>query len=441
MKIAVFLGPSLPVQEAKAILPDALYFQPARQGDVLSVAVNERPNAIVLIDGCFGQSLSVWHKELLFCLSNGIHVIGASSMGAIRASECDAFGMKGIGRVFEGYKSGEIEDDDEVAVAHSLDGTKCLSIPMVNIRATLRNIPMMCQEEHDEIVSELKALFYTDRTLAAIPKIWRGDFKTYYVDVKRDDAIEALRWVSEQSFGEPFKPSFRMEENHLFDAQYERDRWVVRDDGPTPLASIDSFAALHDPTFNWNNWNAANRACAIVLAEILKLEADPEEIKDEAGRFTAERGIQSLDAMNNWLKANDLSTHEFEEMMREQALIRKAHKSIRTSLVARRNTKAFLDYARIIGNYPTLADEAATQEMIVKRLAPDFMQEPLSQEPVTNRLARHIDAIGTPFTWNLPEWIKESGFHSMAELAVDLDRAAIARGKLPSSHSQDSPVI
>lgn len=88
MKIAVFLGPSLSVQEAKAIIPDALYFPPAKQGDVLSVAVNEHPNAIVLIDGCFGQSLSVWHKELLFCLSNGIHVFGASSMGAIRAAEC-----------------------------------------------------------------------------------------------------------------------------------------------------------------------------------------------------------------------------------------------------------------------------------------------------------------------------------------------------------------
>lgn len=440
MKIAVFLGPSLSVQEAKAIIPDALYFPPAKQGDVLSVAVNEHPNAIVLIDGCFGQSLSVWHKELLFCLSNGIHVFGASSMGAIRAAECESFGMVGIGSIFRQFKNGSLEDDDEVAVAHSLDGAKCLSIPMVNIRATLENIPAMCLEEFDDIASDIKALFYPDRTIAAIPKIWREAFKAHYVDVKKDDALEALRWISTQSFNEPFKPSFQMEDSHLFDAQYERDRTVIRDDGPTILAGIDSFAALHDPTFNWSNWNAANRASALVLAEILKLDVDPEEIKDEAGRFTAERGIQSLDDLDAWLNANDLSTHEFEEMMREQTLIRKVHKSIRTSLVAKRNTKTFLDYARILGNYPTLADESATQEMIVKRLAPDFMQEPLSQEPIQIRLSKHIDAIGTPFTWNLPEWIKEAGFHSLAELAVDLDRAAIARGKTPSQ-SQDSPVI
>lgn len=348
--------------------------------------------------------------------------------------------MVGIGSIFRQFKNGSLEDDDEVAVAHSLDGAKCLSIPMVNIRATLENIPAMCLEEFDDIASDIKALFYPDRTIAAIPKIWREAFKAHYVDVKKDDALEALRWISTQSFNEPFKPSFQMEDSHLFDAQYERDRTVIRDDGPTILAGIDSFAALHDPTFNWSNWNAANRASALVLAEILKLDVDPEEIKDEAGRFTAERGIQSLDDLDAWLNANDLSTHEFEEMMREQTLIRKVHKSIRTSLVAKRNTKTFLDYARILGNYPTLADESATQEMIVKRLAPDFMQEPLSQEPIQIRLSKHIDAIGTPFTWNLPEWIKEAGFHSLAELAVDLDRAAIARGKTPSQ-SQDSPVI
>jgi hypothetical protein len=39
-------------------------------------------------------------------------------MGALRAAELHTFGMVGVGRVFEGYRDGVYEDDDEVAVVH-----------------------------------------------------------------------------------------------------------------------------------------------------------------------------------------------------------------------------------------------------------------------------------------------------------------------------------
>ena len=50
-------------------------------------------------------------------MSQGIHVFGSASMGALRAELCP-FGMVGVGRIFEAYRDGELEDDDEVAVIH-----------------------------------------------------------------------------------------------------------------------------------------------------------------------------------------------------------------------------------------------------------------------------------------------------------------------------------
>ena len=68
----------------------------------------------------------VWHKELLWAMSQGVHVLGAGSIGALRAAEPEAFGMVGEGRIFEAYRSGVLEpyyrpfeDDDEVAVVHA----------------------------------------------------------------------------------------------------------------------------------------------------------------------------------------------------------------------------------------------------------------------------------------------------------------------------------
>ena len=57
-------------------------------------------DAILIVDGEFGQSLSVWHKEILHALHRGIRVVGASSMGALRAAELDRFGMEGVGEIY-----------------------------------------------------------------------------------------------------------------------------------------------------------------------------------------------------------------------------------------------------------------------------------------------------------------------------------------------------
>ena len=67
----------------------------------------------------------MWHREILYAMSEGIHVFGASSMGALRAAELHGLGMRGIGTVFEAYRQNvfapyppPFERDEEVAVMH-----------------------------------------------------------------------------------------------------------------------------------------------------------------------------------------------------------------------------------------------------------------------------------------------------------------------------------
>ena len=133
----IFTGPTISAGDACREL-QALYLPPAAQGDVYRAAL-DAPRAIAIIDGYFETVPAVWHKEILWAMSRGIHVYGGASMGALRAAELHVFGMIGVGAVFESYRDGVLTDDDEVAVRLGPveTGYRPLSDAMVNIRATL----------------------------------------------------------------------------------------------------------------------------------------------------------------------------------------------------------------------------------------------------------------------------------------------------------------
>src|SRR5690606_34862608 len=98
------------------------YRPPVAMGDVYRAA-QERPACVAIIDGGFHHQPAVWHKEILYALARGIGVVGASSMGALRAVELAPMGMQGVGRIVELYRSGVVDADDEVAVLHGDAGT------------------------------------------------------------------------------------------------------------------------------------------------------------------------------------------------------------------------------------------------------------------------------------------------------------------------------
>ena len=175
MTAFVFVGPTLPCGRLLPAIPGLVALPPVAQGDLYRAA-QRRPRAIGIIDGYFEGVPSVWHKEILWAMAQGIHVFGSASMGALRAAELCDFGMQGVGRIFEAYRAGTLppyagpfEDDDEVAVIHgpAETGYVALSEAMVNIRATLAQAEAQGVIEaatRDALARLAKRLFYHDRS-------------------------------------------------------------------------------------------------------------------------------------------------------------------------------------------------------------------------------------------------------------------------------------
>ncbi|AXS40651.1 TfuA-like protein [Breoghania sp. L-A4] len=179
MTTCVFLGPTMPLNEARGAMPEAVFLPPARKGDIARAIAEHAPSAIGLIDGHFEQVPAIWHKEILWALDQGIEVWGAASMGALRACELRQFGMRGVGEIFQAYVenrfapfSGPFEDDDEVAVVHGPEEASYLSTDaMVDIRATLAAAEadgVIDADIRDALAETAKAMFYKRRTMAAM---------------------------------------------------------------------------------------------------------------------------------------------------------------------------------------------------------------------------------------------------------------------------------
>lgn len=204
----IFAGPSLYGAEIGQPRNIALR-PPAAKGDVLR-AVGQGADVIGLIDGYFETTAAVWHKEILHALSLGVRVFGAASIGALRAAECSAFGMVGIGLIYQGYATGQLVDDADVALLHAPPdlGYAPLSEPMVNVRATLNHLlhtGLISGAQFQSLMETASSIFYKCRTwkaiLAAAPLTSSERLhitelvRTFRVDQKMLDAVELVKAV------------------------------------------------------------------------------------------------------------------------------------------------------------------------------------------------------------------------------------------------------
>ena len=198
--MVVFLGPSLPVAEAKKLLR-ADFRPPARQGDVFR-ALASHPDAIVLIDGVFESAPSVWHHELLAAHASGVTLLGASSMGALRAAELPGV-IRPVGEIARRFVSGEWNDDAAVALLHADTSQlyRALTVPWVNVWATAeaaRRSGVLTAARARALCAAAEALFYQSRTWSSLfqslgwPAALREQVLAASVDLKAQDARECL---------------------------------------------------------------------------------------------------------------------------------------------------------------------------------------------------------------------------------------------------------
>jgi hypothetical protein len=437
----VFLGPSLPVAEARTIL-DAAYLPPAQQSDFLSAIQRYQPRVIGLIDGAFGQTLSVWHKEILFALDQGIHVYGASSMGALRAAETDVYGTVGVGQIYRMFASGELTDDDEVALMHAHDeaGYRPLSEAMVNIRVTLRGAReagVLDAATHDRLIALVKGTYFAERSYRRLDRLARAEgmdppmldalaayVRASRVDVKRADAIELLQTLAALPTPlAPFRPRTTFNVSPQFETLYQRDRRVPHDGEEIPLAAIATYAALHLVDFTERNVHALNRALVAVLGDLMGVEVTDAAIDTEVSRFRLLYELKTEADLTTWLLRNDLTAAEFHVLMREQAVARRLHAWLATRKNGERTTKFVLDELRLVGEYEAIAARAAAQH----RLASQAADPPDETRTTTELVVEHVRATGCRMGTSYQAWAEEVGFHRTEDLRFELVRARRAR--------------
>lgn len=170
-KPVIFLGPSLSHEKARNVF-DADYRPPARKGDFLRLSSDPAVRMVGFVDGVFLQDYPPTPIEVFQLVrKEGVLLVGAASLGALRAVELQKFGMVGIGKIFELYKTGRVDADDEVAVTFAPGDYRLQSEAMIDIRYNLylaRKMGAITKNAKGVIAKVAKEIYFPHRNYAHI---------------------------------------------------------------------------------------------------------------------------------------------------------------------------------------------------------------------------------------------------------------------------------
>jgi hypothetical protein len=450
--IVVFTGPTLAPDEACELL-DARYRPPAAMGDVYAVA-RERPMAIGIIDGYFDRVPSIWHKEILWAMSRGVHVFGSSSMGALRAAELAAFGMVGVGTVFEAFHSGELDNDDEVAVIHGPAemGFPALSEALVNIRFTLlkaQDQGVISRDTHDAVIRIATSLNYRNRTYerileeASTASGRERDLQAlapwiefHRVDQKRDDAVELLEGLGRlRSDGVGEKTV-----TYAFNATLMWDN-LVRSVGPRSEQAPgqpDSVRAddvldelrLDDDAYSLAAEGAFARLLALEVAEQTQVPGEEVGADPVDGHGSGHaHGVGG--SKDEWIREQLLTPGQARRLMQEQASVRRVRRERHAGMGPHLE-----DHLKVQGLFGRLSGRARQKQAALSSRGLD--NPGLSQAGVTaDELWRWFfeERTGDPRPDDLAEHAREAGYRSEEEM----QRAALRELLFQRLEGGDSP--
>lgn len=335
--IVIFAGPTIAEHEICKVIENASVMPPVSMGDVYQVAQN-RPNAIGIIDGYFDSVPSVWHKEILWAVSSGIPIFGASSMGALRAAELHAFGMVGVGQIFELFRDGILEDDDEVALQHGPKELNYapLSEPLVNIRATLKRAT---EEELIEkptafrLIQLAKDRFYPERN-------WENLFEDALqqgvdgyilehlqnwltagaVDQKRDDALAMLYAIKRCSDTQDSNAYKQFEFQHTVMWE-ELGKQISYSAMPTTTSLMVDCLRSNQSEYRRYRKRAAKHLAQVDDSNIGPQEVSQKELARAMTRFRAENGLFTGAALNEWLLGQNLELDQLQHYLAEEIVM------------------------------------------------------------------------------------------------------------------------
>lgn len=335
MTTYVFLGPSLPVEQAARIL-DATYLPPIQQGDLLRL-LDRNPRHVGIIDGYFEIVPAVWHKEILLAMSRGVHVFGAASMGALRAAELHSFGMVGVGRIFEWYRDGTITADDEVAVRHGPAelGYLGLSQALVDIRDSASAAiaaGVIGEELADRIVAAARALPYWERSYEAVAAAlsrdgpnpqadaWLAHARASCGSLKARDA-EALLVEMKRHVGAPWtpkKPDFVFEHTIFVERLLNELAMEKAQEAPAPDPACPGA-----PSIEALRRESLLAVLARAAAEEFGWDPRAEEIGEEAGALYARLGLDDTRSVEAWMKTHGITEAALWTFLRDELFVKR----------------------------------------------------------------------------------------------------------------------
>lgn len=199
----VYAGPSIAPDEVQRYLPGAVLLPPVHRGDLY----RDRTlgfTVFVILDGVFFHHLAIPPREIMDLLADGACLVGASSMGAIRAAECWPAGMRGVGSIYRLFRRGVLESDDEVAVAYVPgQAHRIATVPLVNVRFALSRAlrdGTLSPSQAGRILEAARTTFYPERNWRTLIRNAgiedpEGRLATTLsaLNLKRADAVRALR--------------------------------------------------------------------------------------------------------------------------------------------------------------------------------------------------------------------------------------------------------
>jgi hypothetical protein len=427
MSVYIFTGPTLSADQASAEL-EAIYLPPASEGDVYRVAC-QKPQVIGIIDGYFESVPAVWHKEILWAMAQGIHVYGSASIGALRAAELNAFGMEGVGRIFQCYLDGTLEDDDEVAVAHSSmeRSYQSISVAMVNIRATLEAAEEEGLIRHStriDLEQIAKGMFYQKRSYNALIQCAEDKNLSRYeleslrrwlpkgrVDQKRADALAMLRLIRARLKKglEPKQVSYSFEYTANWEIARRRAgslQLVKAENGDAiPLENLLDELRLEGEAYVHTHEAVLLRFLALGEAWRQGIVPSDAMIRNVAEHLRRESETAEQSNFENWLSQNDLSYRQFREFAADQVRVELIQQlaEIEAAALVPDHLRAIGEYARLAKRasdkhrtlesegirYPALADTGLTKDELLRW----FFKERLSRS-VPPDLARYCRVSG-----------------------------------------------
>ncbi|HSB72511.1 MAG TPA: TfuA-like protein [Candidatus Methylomirabilis sp.] len=452
MSVYIFTGPTLSPEEGRAEL-DATYLPPVSQGDVYRASL-DHPQAIGIIDGYFECVPAVWHKEILWAMTEGIHVYGSASMGALRAVELAAFGMEGVGAVFEAYRDGMLEDDDEVAVAHgpAETGYRPVSVAMVNIRFTLsaalkaRVISPATRVALERIG---KSLLYPDRTFPRIladatdEGIPAGELQAFRdwlphgeVNQKKTDALAMLRVMRRQLAENPERKrvAYSFEYTDMWE-HARRDAGQFERDGIGPTRTVVQEKLLDELRLDGESYVRARqgallRFLAVERTWTLGVSVTPEILDATTQMFQRERGLLEPTHVERWREEQHLDGERFTRFLEDETRLRQVEE------LEEQEVASYLpDHLRAIGEYGRLLARARDKQRVLESSGfqnPDLTDAGLTEDQLL--LWYFETRLGRPVVPDVRGYARSLGFED-----EDAFRRAVLREFLYSVRKGSLP--